>query len=379
MAQLQVIWDVLFNGQAVTKKGSDKEVAAAMDAHLGAVQVASVLRWNTVLEGQKVAAAGFTSGLRYMIPIDDLDSQEVQALVDSLGAFTNSLVDLSKYSIAEALDFPLSRSVKARFPVLGKIALQTKFTNGLGYTDHTKIKSSMKNQTKDTKNGLDPTREGKGSSSSLFSDAFRSLLSDSNWFLVLSTSTEDGVQPPESVLSRGSDGGMYELNYDLREFAATLTEESKSHWWTPLDPEDIYLNPQLTFDPSEQLDSEFDPSGFHHHGSKIGKIIENVIDWEKKQSGNDDFIEELEYTLGRLSREKRLSRNITGKEHGLVSGLESGIITNKVILPWVSEEFVNCLAFFIMTRKPQYWRNGQSQIHLIHPSDGVDIDLLMNQ
>jgi len=379
MAQLQVIWDVLFNGQAVTKKGSDKEVAAAMDSHLGAVQVASVLRWNTVLEGQKVAAAGFTSGLRYMIPIDNLDSQEAKALVDSLGAFTNPLVDLSKYSIAEALDFPLTRPLKARFPVLGKLALQTKFTNGLGYTDHTKIKSSMKNQTKDTKNGLDPIRDGKGSSSSLFSDAFRALLSDSNWFLVLSTSTEDGVQSPESVLSRGSDGGMYELNYDLRAFAATLTEQSKNHWWTPLDPDDINLNPQLSFDPSELLDSEFDPSHFHHHGAKTEKLIENVIDLEKKQSGDDDFIEELEYTLERLSREKRLSRQITGNEHGLVSGLESGIITNQVILPWVSEEFVNCLAFFIMTRKPQYWRNGHSKIHLIHPSDGVDIDLLMNQ
>lgn len=379
MTQLQVIWDVLFNGKAVTIKGSDKEVAAAMDSHLGNVQVASVLRWNTVLEGQKVAAAGFTSGLRYMIPIDNLDTRGAQALVDSLGAFTNSLVDLSKYSIAEALDFPLSRSVKSRFPVLGKLALQTKFTNGLGYTDHTKIKSSMKNQTKDTKNGLDPIRDGKGSSSSLFSDAFRSLLSDSNWFLVLSTSTEDGVQSPEAVLSRGSDGGMYELNYDLREFAATLTEESRNHWWTPLDPEDITLNPTLSFDPSEPIDSEFDPSSFHHHGSKIQKLIENVIEWEEKQSGDEDFIEELEYTMGRLSREKRLSRQITGNDHGLVSGLESGIITNKVILPWLSEEFVNCLAFFIMTRKPQYWRNGQSQIHLIHPSDGTDIDLLMNQ
>ena len=379
MTQLQVIWDVLFNGKAVTIKGSDKEVAAAMDSHLGNVQVASVLRWNTVLEGQKVAAAGFTSGLRYMIPINDLDSQEAQKLVDSLGAFAHSLVDLSKYSIAEALDFPLSRSVKSRFPVLGKLALQTKFTNGLGYTDHTKIKSSMKNQTKDTKNGLDPIRDGKGSSSSLFSDAFRSLLSDSNWFLVLSTSTEDGVQSPEAVLSRGSDGGMYELNYDLREFAATLTEESRNHWWTPLDPADITLNPALSFDPSEPIDSEFDPSSFHHHGSKIQKLIENVIEWEEKQSGDEDFIEELEYTMGRLSREKRLSRQITGNDHGLVSGLESGIITNKVILPWLSEEFVNCLAFFIMTRKPQYWRNGQSQIHLIHPSDGTDIDLLMNQ
>lgn len=379
MARLQVIWDVLFNGQAVTKKGSDKEVASAMDSHLGTTQVASVLRWNTVLEGQKVAAAGFTSGLRYMIPIDYLDSVESQTLIDSLGAFTHSLVDLSKCSIAEALDFPLSRSVKARFPVLGKLALQTKFTNGLGYTDHTKIKSSMKNQTKDTKNGLDPTRDGKGSSNSLFSDVFRSLLSDSNWFLVLSTSTEDGVQSPEAVLSRGSDGGMYELNYDLRTFASTLTEQSENHWWTPLDTEDISLNPQLSFDPSEPLDSEFDPSNFHHHGPKIEKLIENVIDWEKKQSGDDDFIEELEYTLERLSREKRLIRQITGNDHGLVSGLESGIITNKVILPWISEEFVNCLAFFIMTRKPQYWRNGQSQIHLIYPSDGVDIDLLMNQ
>jgi len=379
MTQLQVIWDVLFNGRAVTEKGSDKVVAAAMDSHLGAVQVASVLRWNTVLEGQKVAAAGFTSGLRYMIPIDHLDSKKAHTLVDSLGAFTNQLVDLSKCSIAEALDFPLNRSVKARFPVLGKLALQTKFTNGLGYSDHTKIKSSMKNQTKDTKNGLDPIRDGKGSSSSLFSDAFRSLISDSNWFLVLSTSTEDGVQPPEAVLSRGSDGGMYQLSYDLRTFANTLTDQSKNHWWSPLDPEDINLNPQLSFDPSEPLDSEFDPSDFHHHGSKIEKLIENVIHWERKQSGDDDLIEELEYTLGRLTREKRLLRQLSGNEHGLVSGLESGIITNKVILPWLSEEFVNCLAFFIMTRKPQYWRNGQSKIHLIHPSDGVDIKLLMNQ
>ena len=379
MAQLQVIWDVLFNGKAVTKKGSDKEVSSAMDAHIGQTQVASVLRWNTVLEGQKVAAAGFTSGLRYLIPIDHLESKDAQAFIDSLPAFTHPLADLSKYSIAETLDFPLSRSVKARFPVLGKIALQTKFTNGLGYTDHTKIKSSMKNQTKDTKNGLDPIRDGKGSSSTLFSEAFRSLLSDSNWFLVLSTSTEDGVQSPEAVLSRGSDGGRYELNYDLREFAATLTEQSKNHWWTPLDPEDIKLNPQLSFDPSNPLDSEFDPTHFHHHGSKTETLIENVIVWEKKQSGDDDIIEEIEYTLGRLSREKRLYRQITGNEHGLVSGLEEGIITNNVILPWLSEEFVNCLAFFIMTRKPQYWRNGQSEIHLIHPSDGVDIDLLMNQ
>lgn len=379
MAQLQVIWDVLFNGKAVTQKGSDKEVASAMDSHIGATQVASVLRWNTVLEGQKVAAAGFTSGLRYMISIDHLESQEAQAFINSLAAFEHSLVDLSKCSIAEALDFPLSRSVKARFPVLGKLALQTKFTNGLGNTDHTKIKSSMKNQTKDTKNGLDPIREGKGSSSSLFSDAFRSLLSDSNWFLVLSTSTEDGIQSPEAVLSRGSDGGMYELSYDLRDFAAMLTEQSKNHWWTPLDPEDINLNPQLSFDPSDPLDSEFDPTNFHHHGSKTQDLIDKVIDWEKKQSGDEDFIEELEYTMGRLSREKRLSRQITGNDHGLVSGLESGIITNKVILPWLSEEFVNCLAFFIMTRKPQYWRNGQSQLHLIHPSDGVGIDLLMNQ
>lgn len=378
MSQFQVIWDVLFNEQAVVKKGSDKEVAVAMDSHLGEVKVASVLKWNTVLEGQKVAAAGFTSGLRYMIPIDHLDNQNVQTLIDSIGAFTNQLVNLSKCSIVESLDFPLNRSVKARFPVLGKLALQIKFTNGLGYSDHREINSSMKNQTKDTKNGLDPIRQGKGSSSSLFSEAFRSLISDTNWFLVMSTSTEDGLKTPEAVLSRGSDGGMYEFNYDLRSFCSTLTEQSKNHWWTPLDPNDIKLNPQLSFDPIKPLDSEFDPSNFYHHSSKIDSIIENVIEWEKKQSGDSDFIDELMYTLGRLTREKRLTRQLTGDEHGLVSGLESGLITNKVILPWISEEFVNCLAFFIMTRKPQYWRNGHSQIHLFHPSDEFDIDLLMN-
>ena len=46
------------------------------------------------------------------------------------------------------------------------------------------IKSAVANQTKDTKDGLDPIREGKGSSSSLFSPSTKSLLSDSYWFRI---------------------------------------------------------------------------------------------------------------------------------------------------------------------------------------------------
>jgi hypothetical protein len=74
-----------------------------------------------------------------------------------------------------------------------------------------------------------------------------------------------------------------------------------------------------------------------------------------------------------------LSRQITGSEHGLVSGLESGILQAKVVKPWIAEEFINCLAFFLMTRKPKYWRNGKSEILLIHKVDEIDIDVLKNE
>ena len=55
------------------------------------------------------------------------------------------------------------------------------------------------------------------------------------------------------------------------------------------------------------------------------------------------------------------------------------LISEHIIKPWLAEEFFNCLAFFLMTRKPLYWRNGKSKIQLLHPVEGLDIDLLMDQ
>ena len=97
------------------------------------------------------------------------------------------------------------------------------------------------------------------------------------------------------------------------------------------------------------------------------------------QTGNEDVADDLQYTAERLIRRKRLSRQITGSEHGLVSGLESGILQEQVVKPWIAEEFINCLAFFLMTRKPKYWRNGKSEILLIHRVDDIDIDVLKNE
>ena len=379
VSHLQIIWDVLFSGEGVITKGTDKDIAKEMDAVSSPHQIDAVLRWNTVLKGQKVAAQGFTSGLRYMISIDHLNPDEISTLLQKLEIFTHPFAERITCHIAESLEYPLTRSAKLRFPSIGRIALVSRFTHGLGFSELTQQNAVKKNQTKDTKNGLDPIRLGKGSSGGLFSDEFRSIMGDSNWFLLLSTTTEKGYQSPSKALTSGSDGGMYELSFDLRKAISTLVEESEGTWWQTLNPNDLILNPQLLFDPTEDLTTEFDPTHFHHHDSSNKTLINKMIEAEMVQTGNEDVADDLQYTAERLIRRKRLSRQITGSEHGLVSGLESGILQAQVVKPWIAEEFINCLAFFLMTRKPKYWRNGKSEILLIHKVDEIDIDVLKNE
>jgi hypothetical protein len=379
VSDLQIMWDVLFSGEGVTTKGTDKDIAKEMDEVSSPHKIDSVLRWNTVLKGQKVAASGFTSGLRYMISIDHLDSEEISHLLKKLESFTHPFAELITCHITESLEFPLTRRAKLRFPSLGRIALVSRFTHGLGYTELTQIKAALNNQTKDTKNGLDPIRLGKGSSGGLFSEEFRSMMGDSHWFLLLSTMTDEGYQSPLKTLSSGSDGGMYELSFDLRKAISTLVEESKGKWWQPLDPDELVLNPQMIFDPSEDLATEFDPTHFHHHNSSNQTLIEKMIETEMAQTGDEMVADDLQYIAERLIKRKRLLRQITGNEHGLVSGLESGILQAQVFKPWIAEEFINCLAFFLITRKPKYWRNGKSEILLIHKADEIDIDVLKNE
>ena len=376
MPTLRIIWDVLFRGEFVTQKGTDVKVAEAMDSHCSDHSIEAVLRWNTVLEGQKVARTGFTSGLRYLVPVDHISTEDIQTLLDSLQSFTHEYCETSACMISESLDFPLNRSAKARFPVLGRIALMSRFTHGLGCSTLTQIKSAKANQTKDTKNGLDPIRMGKGSSGELFRKNIGKLMSDSLWFLVLTTSTAEGYQTPSKALSGGSDGGMYQLSFDLRGAISKLVDESNPEWWEPLDPDDLNLNPQLIVNPTKELENTFDPATFHHHDSKAQDIIDKVLKIEMKQTGDEIMRKDLEYTLQRLKRKKRVPRQLTGNEHGLVAGLEKHLISEHFMKPWLAEEFFNCLAFFLMTRKPKYWRNGKSEILLLHSLEDLDLDEL---
>ena len=113
------------------------------------------------------------------------------------------------------------------------------------------------------------------------------------------------------------------------------------------------------------LENNFDPSKFYHLNEKKN-LVEKVYEIEKQQTNNIDIINDLEYTFRRLTKGRRNIKQLT-KDEGLIQGLEKGIIEREVIRPWFSTEFINCLGFFLMTRKPKYWRNGESTIELLHP------------
>ena len=128
---------------------------------------------------------------------------------------------------------------------------------------------------------------------------------------------------------------------------------------------------------NEILNSNFDPSKFYHFNAKE-KLIQDVFDVEKLQTNNDEIIDDLEYTFNRIRKGRRGIKQLT-KENGLVQGLESGLVGREVIKPWFSTEFINCLGFFLMTRKPKYWRNGESSIELLHPYSEEIIESLKEE
>ena len=255
--------------------------------------------------------------------------------------------------------------------------LSVEFTNGLGYSDAAGIRAAMSNQTKDTKNGLDPTSTGRGSSGTLFSEGFRNLMYDSNWFRRFSTF--EGIN--SATLKKAAMGGSYDFAFDLRDAITEIAEKSEGIWWEKLDTEILTLSPSLIVDPENLLESDYDPSNFYHLTkgkvddsiSMQEKLIENAVKIEMQQTGNSDHVEDMRYDFSRLIRGRRVRRQV-GVKQGLAHGNENFIVSNHVIRPWLGDEFVNCLAFFLMSRKPKFWRNGKSTIRLIHPFSGELIE-----
>ena len=366
MNTFSIVWDVMMTGEAITQKKSDALLAKEMEAFAPDLVFNSVQRWNYVAQGKKVSAAGFTNGIRFTSFLDNI--AEAEAIISRLGSFSNPLAQSSNCRVAESIPFPLERSVKQRLPQIGRMALKTSFTHGLGETDHKKISNAKSDQTRLTKDGLDPIRKGKNSSAAWFSDEFRNLMSSSNWFLVMPTY---GKTPSEVLGSRGSDGGMYEFSFNLQPAIDELTKESKGVWWNELnETQASSLNPTLMFDPSQELESEYDPLKFTHF-TKTKDRIDNVIKFEEKQNpGDDSSKSELEYNLERITRGRRLVKQATSSD-GLVSGMEEFVIKSKFIAPFLTEEFFNALAFFVMTRHPKFWRNGRSEILIFHDEESI--------
>ena len=401
MNHLSLVWDVLFVESAITDRKSARIVLPAMGEHTDR-PVRLVMNWNTVREGQKTSGSGYTSGLRFVMDITDSSTREIDDLNELLCGFSHELAASNTISIAESLPLPLDRRTRKSFPLVGRLMLSVRFTHGLGYDDAKSIKNAIGTQTKETKDGLDPLRLGKGSSGKRFSEAFRSLMSDSYWFRFFPTGGREWNEI--NVVTGAADGGVYELAYDLRDAIEGLVEQSEGGWWNQLDPDELTLTPKLVVDMTDPIDSSFDPSDYYHLKQDFGfgpqarfkpltcpdcqhdcrgnddkccpecgrskilieNLINNVIENEMVQTGDEAMLEDLRYKLGRLTRGRRIPRQLTS-EHGLVQGLERGLIGQEVIRPWLIDEFVNCLGFFLMTRKPKYWRNGTAEILLVQP------------
>tara|TARA_B100001250_G_scaffold414010_1_gene450222 strand:+ start:1002 stop:2108 length:1107 start_codon:yes stop_codon:yes gene_type:complete len=368
------VWDILFVPSAVTNSKSSSEILDSIEENLTGLKPTKVMNWNSVLKGQKVSRSGFTSGLRIIYDISDKSKDEILKLTKQLNNFSNPIIANNNLSIAEVLPLPLDIKTKKSFPEIGTLLLSVKFTHGLGYDDVKSINSAVSNQTKDTKDGLDPTREGKGSSGKLFSTSTRSLLSDSYWFRIFPV-RGGGIN--EINVNGRADGGAYQLSFDLRKGVSELVQQSENIWWDPLDPEELTLNPKMVVDMNKNLESKFDPSKFYHLNANE-KLIQNVFEIEKIQTNDDEIIEDLEYTFRRIRKGRRSIKQLT-KEDGLVQGLEKGVIEREVVRPWFSTEFINCLGFFLMTRKPKYWRNGEASIELLHPYSEEIIESLKEE
>lgn len=370
MNPISLVWDVQFTGEGVTQKATNV-MLVAMNEHIQH-PIVEVMNHNRLHEGQKVSRAGYTSGLRFIIDVTFLDVKAIVQLNNQALSFNHEFCSLSSVSISETLPIPLDIPTKSRFPELGRIMLCVRFTDGLGYTDAKKIRNAIGTQTKETKDGLDPIGTGKGSSGARFSEEFRSMLSDSKWLRRFPSLT--GVS--KGLLSGAAAGGCYDLSYDLREAVRQLTESSEEIWWSKLDPDELTLTPSLLVDPSEKIGSKFDPANYHHlEGDKSDNLVENMKNVEMEQTGDSDIVEDLTYTLDRMMRGRRIRKQV-GVNQGLAHGNEAFVISENVILPWIAEEFVNCLGFFLMTRKPKYWRNGQCEVRVVQPFSSELIEVL---
>ena len=370
MNPISLVWDVQFTGEGVTQKATNV-MLVAMNEHIQH-PIVEVMNHNRLHEGQKVSRAGYTSGLRFIIDVTFLDVKAIVQLNNQALSFNHEFCSLSSVSISETLPIPLDIPTKSRFPELGRIMLCVRFTDGLGYTDAKKIRNAIGTQTKETKDGLDPIGTGKGSSGARFSEEFRSMLSDSKWLRRFPSLT--GVS--KGLLSGAAAGGCYDLSYDLREAVRQLTESSEEIWWSKLDPDELTLTPSLLVDPSEKIGSKFDPANYHHlEGDKSDNLVENMKNVEMEQTGDSDIVEDLTYTLDRMMRGRRIRKQV-GVNQGLAHGNESFVISENVILPWIAEEFINCLGFFLMTRKPKYWRNGQCEVRVVQPFSSELIEVL---
>ena len=370
MNPISLVWDVQFTGEGVTQKATNV-MLVAMNEHIQH-PIVEVMNHNRLHEGQKVSRAGYTSGLRFIIDVTFLDVKAIVQLNNQALSFNHEFCSLSSVSISETLPIPLDIPTKSRFPELGRIMLCVRFTDGLGYTDAKKIRNAIGTQTKETKDGLDPIGTGKGSSGARFSEEFRSMLSDSKWLRRFPSLT--GVS--KGLLSGAAAGGCYDLSYDLREAVRQLTESSEEIWWSKLDPDELTLTPSLLVDPSEKIGSKFDPANYHHlEGDKSDNLVENMKNVEMEQTGDSDIVEDLTYTLDRMMRGRRIRKQV-GVDQGLAHGNEAFVISENVILPWIAEEFVNCLGFFLMTRKPKYWRNGQCEFRVVQPFSSELIEVL---
>lgn len=374
MNQHSIVWDLLFIPSAIINSKSSNEILGAIEENLTDFKPKKVMNWNTVLKDQKVSRSGFTSGLRIIYDVSEKSKNEVLKLIKQLNDFSNPIIASKNLSIAEMLPLPLDIKTKKSFPEIGKLLLSVKFTHGLGFDDTKSINSAISNQTKDTKDGLDPLREGKGSSGKLFSTSTRSLLSDSYWFRIFPVR---GNSINKINVNSRADGGAYQLSFDLRKGISELVQESENIWWDALDPEELTLNPKMVVDMNKILQNNFDPSNFYHLNAKEN-IIENVYEIEKVQTNDEGTIENLEYIFQRIRKGRRSIKQLT-KEDGLVQGLEKGVIGRVVIKPWFSTEFISCLGFFLMTRKPKYWRNGEASIELLHPYSKEIIESLKEE
>jgi len=367
MNPISLVWDVLFVSSSYTDNNTSKIILSSIENDTE-YKPKTIMNWNMLVKGSKVARSGVTGGFRFIYEITELTVDEILKMSEEFNSYSHDLIANTNISIAEKLPLPLDIKTKKRFPTIGNLMLNVKFTNGLGLNDANKIKAAVNNQTKDTKDSLDPIREGKGSSSGLFSDSFRSALSNSYWFRIFPV----GGKPLNDVNIRSAIGGSYDISFDIRDAVSNLVSESIGKWWDPLDPEELTLEPRLLVDYSSPINSNFDPINFYHQNKNVSNLIDNVLKIEAEQTNDQLMIDDLTYTLERITRGRRGKKQLT-KDNGLMPGIEQGLIEREIIKPWFAEEFINCLTFFLMTRKPKYWRNGSAEIELLQP---FSIDLV---